>query len=187
MRKLIFILFSLLIVVSTQAAIVNGNLYGNYYGRAPVNPFTSGTAIEGYLYLAERTCKDMSCVQQSIRLIDSQIASLLARRLAFAQRAAQLKNSTIVSDNQQQNPNVITQVIRQAQAQGVPPQIAQSVFEEISKQSLAYENKYEGMTPQPSPNSLGVPTRNVNNPVITPTIIPGLGVTPTVTAGARIP
>lgn len=173
--------FSLLFVpVVAIGAIVNGN----YYGTVTGNPYINGTAIQGYELIATRSCKDMSCVQQNIRLIDSQIADLLARRLAFTKRAAQLKNSAIVSDNTQQNPNVITQVTRQAQAQGVPPEIAQSVFQEIDKQSQAYEEKFHNLTPQPSPNSLGVPTHNVNNPVITPTIQPGIGVTPTITPGA---
>lgn len=171
---------TLLLPLIANGAIVSGNYYGSVQG----NPYINGTAIQGYELIATRSCKDMSCVQQNIRLIDSQIADLLARRLAFAKRAAQLKNSVVVSDNVQQNPNLITQVTRQAQAQGVPPEIAQSVFQEIDKQSQAYEEKYHNMTPQPSPNSLGVPTHNVNNPVITPTITPGLGVTPTITPGA---
>lgn len=177
MKKWCFILSGLLLAQGAQAAIVNGN----FYGRVPGNPYINGTAMQGYEFIANRSCKDMSCVQQNIKLIDSQIADLLARRLAFAKRGAELKNSAIVSSTVQQNPNVITQVTRQAQAQGYPPEIAQSVFTEIDKQSQAYENKYEGMTPKPSPNSLGVPTENVNDPVITPTITPGTGVTPMIT------
>lgn len=172
------------VLLFTPALAMGAIVNGNYYGRVVGNPYINGTAIQGYELIATRSCKDMSCVQQNIRLIDSQIADLLARRLAFTKRAAQLKNSAVVSDNNQQNPNIITQVTRQAQAQGVPPEIAQSVFQEIDKQSQAYEQKFSGMTPQPSPNSLGVPTHNVNNPVITPTIQPGIGVTPTITPGA---
>lgn len=175
----------LLMLLAMVCPLANGAIVnGSFYGSVPGNPYINGTAIQGYELIATRSCKDMSCVQQNIRLIDSQIADLLARRLAFAKRAAQLKNSAVVSDNTQQNPNVITQVTRQAQAQGVPPEIAQSVFQEIDKQSQAYEEKYQYQTPQPSPNSLGVPTHNVNNPVITPTIMPGQGVTPTITPGA---
>lgn len=170
----------LLVPVVTHAAIVNGT----YYGRVPGNPYINGTALEGFEYIANRSCKDMSCVVQNIRLIDSQIATLLAQRLAFTKRAAQLKNSVIVADNVQQNPGVILQVIRQAQAQGIPPEIAHAVFQEIDRQSQAYEAKFRGQVPQPSPNSLGVPTENVNNPVVTPTITPGMGVTPTITPGA---
>lgn len=180
MKKGLFILFGIMIGADVQAALVQGFVYG----RVPGNPYVDGTAMQGYEYIATRSCKDMSCVQQNIKVIDSQIADLLARRLAFVKRGAQLKNSAIVAPTVQQNPNVITQVTRQAQAQGYPPEIAQSVFTEIDRQSQAYENKFEGMTPQPSPNSLGVPTPNVNNPVITPTITPGIGVTPTVTPGA---
>lgn len=179
MRKTLILICSLL-PLTTLGAIVGGM----YYGRVPGNPYVNGTAIQGYEYIATRSCKDMSCVQQNIKLIDSQIADLLARRLAFAKRAAELKNSVIVSDSQQQNPNLINQVTSQAQAQGVPPEIAQSIFQEIDRQSQAYENKFHNLTPEPSPNSLGVPTTNVNNPVITPTITPGRGIYQTVTPGA---
>ncbi|MBA2655284.1 MAG: chorismate mutase [Gammaproteobacteria bacterium] len=180
MKKGLLLLIGLLIVVCAHATVLPGTLYGS----VPGNPYVNGTAMQGYELIANRSCKDMSCVQQNIRLIDSQIADLIARRLAFVKRGAALKNSAIVPNNVQQNPNIITQVTRQAQAQGYPPEIAQSVFQELDRQSQAFEDKYENQTPQPSPNSLGVPTHNVNNPVITPTITPGLGVTPTVTPGA---
>lgn len=170
----------LLVAMSSQATIVTGMLYS----ARPGNPYVNGTALQGYEYIANRSCSDMSCVQQNIKLIDSQIADLLARRLAFVKRGAELKNSAVVPGNVQQNPNIINQVTRQAQAQGYPPEIAQSVFQEIDKQSQAYENRFEGMTPRPSPGSFGVPTHNVNNPVVTPTISPGQGVTPTITPGA---
>jgi chorismate mutase len=175
-------LLGLLLVMPLLAtgAIVNGGFYGTVQG----NPYINGTAIQGYELIATRSCKDMSCVQQNIRFIDQQIGTLLAQRLAFVKRGAQLKNSVIVSDNVQQNPGVITQMTRQAQAQGVPPEISQAVFQVIDQQSQAYENKFHNLTPQPSPNSLGVPTQDVNNPVTTPTITPGQGVTPTITPGA---
>ncbi len=183
MKKGCIFLLGLLIASTSEAAIVQGIIYGT----VPGNPYINGTASQGYDLIARRSCKDMSCVQQNIKVIDSQIADLLARRLAFVKRAAQLKGTAVFSGNTQQNPNVITQVTRQAQAQGYPPEIAQAVFQEIDKQSHAYENKFAGQIPQPSPNSLGVPTPNINNPVITPTIIPGQGITPTVTPGAGPP
>jgi chorismate mutase len=184
MKKGYFFFFlTFLLPLATQGAIVRGN----FYGSVPGNPYVNGTALQGYELIANRSCKDISCVQQNIKLIDSQIADLLARRLAFAKRAAMLKNSAVVSDSQQQNPNMITQVTRQAQAQGIPPEIAQSVFQEIDKQSQTYENKFKNLTPEPSPNSLGAPTVNVTNPVITPTITPGVGATVTVTPGSGPP
>lgn len=179
-KGILFSVLGMLLMADVQAAIVAGTLYGG----VPGNPYVDGTAMQGYELIAKRSCSEMSCVQQNIRLIDSQIADLIARRLAFVKRGAQLKNSAIVSDTTQQNPNVINQVTRQAQTQGYPPEIAQSVFTEIDKQSQAYENRYEGHTPQAAPDSLATPVGNVNNPVITPTITPGQGVTPTITPGA---
>jgi chorismate mutase len=180
MKKGFFCFLILLLPLVAVAAIVNGN----YYGSVPGNPYINGTALQGYELIATRSCKDISCVQQNIKFIDSQITDLIARRLAFVKRGAQLKSSAIVPDNTQLNPSVINQVTQQAQAQGYPPQIAQAVFIELDRQSQAYEQQFQNLTPQPSTNSLGVPTHNVNNPVITPTIEPGMGVTPTVTPGA---
>lgn len=184
MKKRLWTLM-LLIPLGVEAGILGPDY--NLYGAVQGNRFINGTAIQGYELIARRSCKDMSCVQQNIRLIDSQIGDLLARRLAFVKRAAELKSSAVVSDNTQQNPNIITQMTRQAQAQGVPPEIAQAIFQEIDRQSQAYESKFHGLAPQPSPNSLGVPTHDVTNPVITPTITPGVGVTPTITPGAGVP
>src|SRR5262245_23752284 len=140
--KLLLMLSLLLGAVSTSVyAVLVGTLFGHVQG----NPNINGTAFQGYELIAKRSCKDMSCVQQNIKLIDSQIADLLARRLAFVKRGAALKNSVIVADDIQQNPNVITQVIRQAQAQGYPPEIAHAVFQVIDQQSQAFERKYRGL------------------------------------------
>src|SRR5579883_1367753 len=111
MKKGFFIFVVLFLAANADAFLVKGY----YTSKVPGNPYIDGTALQGYQYIADRSCKDISCVQQNIKLIDQEIANLLARRLAFVYRGAQLKNSAIVSQNVQHDPNVITQVIRQAQ------------------------------------------------------------------------
>lgn len=144
-----------------DATLVNGHMLVN------------GTAMEGYELVA-RSCKDMRCVQQNIQVIDSQIADLIARRLAFVKRGAQLKTSVVVSDNIQSNPSIINQVTKQAQYQGYPPEIAQSIFREIDKQSANYESKYSRLNPTPIPNTSSIPTPIINTPNqnLTPEIVP---------------
>lgn len=147
--------------LTSHATLVNGHMLVN------------GTAMQGYEMIAS-TCKDMRCVQQNIQVIDSQIADLIARRLAFVKRGAQLKTSVVVPNNIQPNPGVINQVTQQAQYQGYPPEIAQSVFRELDKQSTDYENRFTRLNPTPSPNTSSIPTPIINTPNqnLTPQIVP---------------
>ena len=57
-----------------------------------------GNLTEGYGYLADR-CKDLGCVQQNLQMIDGQIAALVAKRLSFVKRAAQIKNNSVLLQN----------------------------------------------------------------------------------------
>lgn len=159
-------LWIILILLLPFPFVVQATLY---QGHMLVN----GTAMDGYEIIA-RTCKDLSCVKQNIQLIDIQISDLIARRLAFVRRGGELKNSAVVPDNEHLSANVITNVTRQAQYQGYPPEIAQSVFKELDLQSQAYENKFHGtVVPRVSPGSSSIPTPNVNDPRMVPTITPG--------------
>lgn len=180
MKKILSVLI-LLLPLTLSAALDT-----SFYRSVPGNPFINGTAVEGYELLASRSCMDLSCVQQMIRVIDSQIGDLLARRLAFVKRGAQLKSSAVMSNNDQVDPNVIGQMTRQAAAQGVPSEIAQAVFTEIDKQSQAFESKFKGLPPNAPPGALATPTHNVSDPVITPTITHGWGATQTIVPGADV-
>lgn len=160
MKQVISLLLLALLPVVALATLINGHNIVN------------GTAMQGYELIA-RTCKDISCVQQNVQMIDSQIADLLARRLAFIRRGGELKNSNAVAPNVQLNPNQMRDITRQAQYQGYPPEIAQSIFKEIDRQSTDYENKFKGTVPADVlPNTSSTPTPPVNNPVLTPSIIP---------------
>jgi chorismate mutase len=162
MKKEILIAFTMLFPLVAQARLVNGHNIIN------------GTATQGYGIIA-RFCRDISCVQQNIQFIDTQIANLIAQRLAYVERGALLKNSAVAPQNDQLDPNVILQVTRQAQFQGYPPEIAQAIFKEIDKQSRAYESRYRNLPPTSSPGTFSTPTPPVVNiPYVTPTITPGV-------------
>lgn len=150
--KVICVLLALFLLPEvSDATLVNGHMLVN------------GTAMQGYELIAS-SCKDMRCIQQNIQLIDSQIADLIARRLAFVKRGAALKTSVVVANNIQPNPTMIRQVTTQAQYQGYPPEIAQAIFREIDRVSQDYENRYSRLNPVPSPNTSSIPTPTLINP-----------------------
>lgn len=162
MKKGLLFLIALLLPLVAEATLIEGHNIIN------------GTAMQGYELIAKRSCTNMSCIQQNLQVIDSQIADLLARRLAFVKRGAELKNSVVVADDNQVDPNVIRNVTRQAQFQGYPPEIAQAVFREINAQSQAYEQRYAGLNPVARPQTSSIPTSDRGiNPVITPSITHG--------------
>lgn len=95
--------------------------------------------MSGYEKIAEH-CKNMSCVQQNVQMIDSQIATLIAKRLAYVKRGHYLKSRNVRLQNQPGIGNdTMNAVGGQADYQGYPPGVAKEVFGKIIEQSNKYE------------------------------------------------
>ena len=98
---------------------------------------------EGYDYLATQ-CKELQCISDNLEMIDQQIGALVAKRLAFVKRGAQLKNSNVLAPKAAGSGygNSIERATSQATEMGTSKGAMGSVFESIQKQSNEYEKKY---------------------------------------------
>ncbi len=104
---------------------------------------TSSNLAEGYDYLATQ-CKDLQCVSDNLELIDQQIGALVAKRLAYVKRGADLKNHNVLAPKEAGAGygNSVQRATSQAAEMGASKGAVGSVFESIQKQSNEYEQKY---------------------------------------------
>lgn len=96
---------------------------------------------EGFEWVAEK-CKNVQCVDENLKIIDTQISRLIAKRLAYVKRGAELKARNVRLKNK---PIPIEESLPgiqgMAKEQGYNPDAASSIFKEINKQSSEYEQK----------------------------------------------
>lgn len=98
---------------------------------------------ESYDYLAER-CRDLGCIQDNIAIIDGQIAALVAKRLAFVKRSAQIKNNNVLLQKKPGfgNGNAEQEGAARAGYLGSDKKVGGEVFKSIHKMSDEYEKGY---------------------------------------------
>jgi chorismate mutase len=98
---------------------------------------------EGYDYLATQ-CKEIQCIADNLELIDQQIGALIAKRLAYVKRGAELKNTNVLVPKEAGAGygNTVEKATAQATEMGASKGAVGSVFESIQKQSNEYEQKY---------------------------------------------
>lgn len=108
-----------------------------------------GNLSEGYNYLADR-CRDLQCIQDNVAIIDGQIAALVAKRLAFVRRSAELKNSNVLLKNK---PGLGSGSAQQEGADragylGYDKKVGGEVFKSLHKMSDDYEKGYLKTAPK---------------------------------------
>jgi len=98
---------------------------------------------EGYDNLATQ-CKEIQCIADNLELIDQQIGALVAKRLAYVKRGAELKNTNVLAPKEAGAGygNTVEKATAQATEMGASKGAVGSVFESIQKQSNEYEQKY---------------------------------------------
>lgn len=96
---------------------------------------------EGYDWLAKQ-CNDLDCIQANMDMIDSQIASLVTKRLSFIKRGAQIKNTNVLAPKTVGYGNISQRAGDQAKAMGSSAKTMGGVFDAIQKQSEDYEKQY---------------------------------------------
>lgn len=101
----------------------------------------SSTVTEGYDFLAKQ-CGDLQCIQDNLDMIDSQITSLVTKRLSFVKHGAELKNSNVLAPKAPGYGNASERAGNQAQQLGSSSSAVGPVFEAIQKQSDEYEKQY---------------------------------------------
>jgi chorismate mutase len=102
---------------------------------------------EGYDWLTTQ-CKDLDCISDNLDMIDKQIATLVAKRLAFVKRGAELKNTNVLAPKTPGYGSTTQDARDQAGQMGTSKKVVGGVFDAIQKQSDAYEKKYLKVPPQ---------------------------------------
>lgn len=108
----------------------------------PIVTFAQTSNIsEGYDFLAKQ-CNDLDCIQGNLDMIDSQIAALVTKRLAFVKRGAQIKNTNVLAPKTAGYGNLSERAGEQAKAMGVSSGALGGIFDALQKQSEDYEKQY---------------------------------------------
>jgi chorismate mutase len=102
---------------------------------------------EGYDFLTTQ-CKELGCIEDNLDMIDKQIATLVAKRLAFIKRGAEIKNTNVLAPKTPGYGNTTQEASDQAGQMGTSKKVVGGVFDAIQKQSDAYEKKYLKAAPQ---------------------------------------
>ena len=96
---------------------------------------------EGYQWVADK-CRSIQCTEENIEIIDNQISLLIAKRLAYVRRGAQLKSRDVRVPNTPRSTEEALQGVKgRATYQGYNPDVAKGIFKEINEQSRAYEQQ----------------------------------------------
>ncbi len=87
-------------------------------------------------------CSNLTCVRNCIDSIDSQIVTLIGKRLAYVKRAGEIKNGTIPIHDQKRENQILKKVCLLAEKQGYSGDIAKSIYKTILEQSNYYELRH---------------------------------------------
>lgn len=90
-------------------------------------------------------CVDMAQLRAEIDRIDGELVALLAKRAAYIDRAAEIKTGAgLPARITPRVEEVVANVRRLAEAQGLPPGLAESLWRELIDWSINREEKILG-------------------------------------------
>lgn len=108
---------------------------------SPIMGFAQSDLSGGYEQMTIN-CEDYECVQNNIQMIDTQIAALVAKRLAYVKRGAEIKNHDVRLPKEPGGYSGSGQSPETAKAIGGSPGATGNVFKELNKQSDEYEKQF---------------------------------------------
>ena len=88
---------------------------------------------------APENCGSMDELRVAIDALDQQLVALLARRQAYIERAAILKQDRDTVRDQARVEDVVAKVLAQAKAAGLSADIAEPVWRTLIEQSIRHE------------------------------------------------
>jgi isochorismate pyruvate lyase len=88
---------------------------------------------------APEDCGSMAQLRVAIDALDRQLVTLLARRQAYIERAAVLKNGRDQVRDPARIEDVVQKVVAAAKEAGLNPAIAEPVWRTLIEQSIAHE------------------------------------------------
>ncbi|WP_413987819.1 chorismate mutase [Labrys okinawensis] len=101
---------------------------------------------------AEHTTERLSDLRKEIDAIDEKLVHLLASRLEVVQRVLKVKTRDGLPANiPERVEEVVTSARRMAEAQGVPPELAEVIWRNMVSWTIDYEDQHlAALTNQPS-------------------------------------
>ncbi|MCC6921048.1 MAG: chorismate mutase [Alphaproteobacteria bacterium] len=84
-------------------------------------------------------CGDMATLRAQIDRLDRELVAMIATRLGYIARAAEIKPSRDRVHDSARIEDVVAKVRQAAERQGVPPHLVDRVWRELIAQSIAYE------------------------------------------------
>ena len=88
-----------------------------------------------------KNCKTMTEVRAGVDAVDRELVALIVRRQAYMEAAARIKTDRAAVYDSVRIEDVVTKVKAEARKQGLSIEIAEPVWREMIKQSIAYEFK----------------------------------------------
>jgi isochorismate pyruvate lyase len=96
---------------------------------------------------AERTAEQLSDLRKEIDAIDEKLVHLLASRLEVVQRVLKVKTRDGLPANiPERVEEVVTSARRMAEAQGVPPELAELIWRNMVSWTIDYEDRHLAAT-----------------------------------------
>jgi isochorismate pyruvate lyase len=93
---------------------------------------------------APADCYTKEEVRAEIDRIDSQLIGLLAERFAYVRRMAALKREPSDAYDRQRIEAILSRVRAEAEARGLDPDLAQSLWQQLIDWNVAYEARTIG-------------------------------------------
>jgi isochorismate pyruvate lyase len=89
--------------------------------------------------LMPESCTTMTEVRAGVDDIDAQLVSLMARRFAYMDAAARIKNDRSAVRDEARKQQVLNLVQAAARGSGVPVELVADLWERLVEASIAYE------------------------------------------------
>ena len=86
-------------------------------------------------------CMTMAEVREGVDALDRELVALLVRRQTYMEAAARIKTDRAAVYDSVRIEDVVSKVKAEAQKRGLSVEIAEPVWREMIKQSIAYEFK----------------------------------------------
>lgn len=86
-----------------------------------------------------RNCDNMADVREGVDAIDRALVALIARRFAYMDAAARVKNDRQAVRDEARKAEVLSNVEREAAAAGLDAERLHAVWDVLVEQSIAYE------------------------------------------------
>ena len=89
--------------------------------------------------MTPESCTDMTEVREGIDALDREIVALIATRMRYMVAAARIKSDRADVRDEERKAQVIANARRAAVDLGMPPDLAEAVWEVLVEGSIAYE------------------------------------------------